>query len=207
MGYLLVHCRHFVRAGACHRRLVSCCGKQSSSSWLIHLGYLTNSDWRWCFAINLPVGVLALIISFVLLRKLLLGPQPIPELDETISTGRRTKLVARLKTVDVGGQLLFLFGFGLVILSLTWGGANHPWASAAVIVPLVIGLLLCGVFIYWEYLLVPGHLLAVKMPWQRPMLPWSLISYRDVGLLFYTECATGMGMYAVSFDHWILIST
>ncbi|KAF4970650.1 hypothetical protein FZEAL_9995 [Fusarium zealandicum] len=152
---------------------------------------------RWCFAINLPVTVLALIIIFSVLRKELLGPQPIPELDETVETGRRTKFIARLKTVDVGGQLLFLFGVGLIILALTWGGATYPWNSAAVIVPLVTGVICAGVFLYWEYLMAPGHTLAEKFPWQRAMIPWDLISNRDIGLLFYCECATGMGMYAV----------
>ncbi|KAL6358430.1 hypothetical protein LRP88_08615 [Fusarium phalaenopsidis] len=160
-------------------------------------GYLTNADWRWCFAINLPIAVVALVIIFFLLRKELLGPQPIPELNETAETGRRTKFIARLKTVDVGGQLLFIFGFGLIILAMTWGGATYPWGSAAVIVPLVLGVVCTGVFLYWEYLLAPGNTMAEKLPWQRAMIPWDLISHRDIGLLFYCECATGMGMYAV----------
>lgn len=113
-------------------------------------GYLTNADWRWCFAINLPIAAVALIIVFFVLRKELLGPQPIPELNETVETGRRTKFVARLKTVDIGGQLLFIFGFGLVILALTWGGATYSWSSPAVIVPLVLGIIFAGVFCYWE---------------------------------------------------------
>ncbi|KAK7415824.1 hypothetical protein QQX98_005606 [Neonectria punicea] len=160
-------------------------------------GYLTSADWRWCFAINLPVAVVALVVIFFFLRKELLGPQPIPELDETAETGRRTKFAARLKTVDFGGQLMFIIGFGLIILALTWGGATYSWASAAVIVPLVIGCMLSAGFLYWEFLLTPGNLLAEKMPWQRAMLPWVLLSHRDIGLLFYCECATGVGMYAV----------
>ncbi|CAF3553300.1 hypothetical protein SNK04_000990 [Fusarium graminearum] len=160
-------------------------------------GYLTRADWRWCFGINLPIAVLALIVAFFVLHKELLGPQPIPELNETAETGRRTKFIARLKTVDFGGQLLFILGFGLVILAMTWGGATYPWSSPAVIVPLVLGIIFAGVFCYWEYLLAPGNMVAEKMPWQRAMIPWELISNRDIGLLFYCECATGVGMYAV----------
>ncbi|KAF9779964.1 hypothetical protein IL306_000756 [Fusarium sp. DS 682] len=160
-------------------------------------GYLTRADWRWCFAINLPIAVLALFIVFFVLRKELLSPQPIPELNETVETGRRTKFIARLKTVDFGGQFLFIFGFGLVILALTWGGATYSWSSPAVIVPLVIGLIFAAAFCFWEYLLAPRNTMAEKLPWQRAMLPWELISNRDIGLLFYCECATGIGMYAV----------
>ncbi|KND94152.1 putative MFS-type transporter YusP [Tolypocladium ophioglossoides CBS 100239] len=79
-------------------------------------GYLTSANWRWCFGINLPVGAVVLITIFFVLRKRLLGPQPIPKLDEPAETGRRTRLVARLKTIDIGGQALFVFGFGLIIL-------------------------------------------------------------------------------------------
>lgn len=160
-------------------------------------GYLTNADWRWCFAINLPVGVFALILTFFVLRKELLGPQPIPELDETIVTGHRAKLVARLNTVDVGGQLLFIFGFGLVILALTWAGVTYPWTSPAVLVSLILGLALSACFLLWERSFGNGGIVSKKLPWQRPMIPWSLLKNRDIILLFYTECANGMGMYAV----------
>ncbi|KAJ4271617.1 hypothetical protein NW762_000322 [Fusarium torreyae] len=160
-------------------------------------GYLTRADWRWCFGINLPIAAIALIAVFFLLRKELLGPQPIPELNETVATGRRTKFIARLKTVDFGGQFLFIFGFGLIILALTWGGVTYSWSSPAVLVPLVVGIIFAGVFGYWEYLLAPGNAMSEKLPWQRAMIPWDLISNRDIGLLFYCECATGIGMYAV----------
>lgn len=160
-------------------------------------GYLTNADYRWCFAINLPVGVLGLLLTMLLLRKELLGPQPIPELHETSAPGRRARLVARLKTIDYGGQALFILGFGLVILALTWGGVTYPWKSAAVLTSLVLGLALVVCFILYERSFVENRLIARTMPWQKPMVPWSLLSCRDIGLLFYTECVTGMGLFAV----------
>lgn len=149
---------------------------------------------RFC---SLPVGALALLVAIFILRKLLLGPQPIPELDETPETGRRTRFIARLKIFDVGGQVLFILGFGLIILALTWGGVSYPWASAAVVVSLVFGCLFVVMFVYWEYLLAPGNRFALKMPWQKAMIPWNLMSNRDIGLLFYGECGTGMAMYSV----------
>ncbi|KAI6778807.1 multidrug transporter [Emericellopsis cladophorae] len=160
-------------------------------------GYLTNANWRWCFAINLPMGVVALVTVYFLLRKELLGAQPIPELDETVETGRRTKFGARLKTVDFGGQALFLVGFGLIILGLTRGGATYPWASAAVVVPMVFGTLLTGVFVYWEYLMAPGKLLSQRFPTQKPMIPWNIITTKDIMLVFFTETTSGVAMYAV----------
>jgi hypothetical protein len=100
--------------------------------------------------------------------------------------------------VDVGGQVLFLVGFGLIILALTWGGATYPWYSAAIIVSLVFGFIFIGVFVCWERLMVPGSFLAEKLPRQRPMIPWDILSHRDIGLLFYSEITSGMAMHAVS---------
>lgn len=40
-------------------------------------GFLTQASWRWCFAINLPIAVLVMILALLLLRKVLLGPQPL----------------------------------------------------------------------------------------------------------------------------------
>ncbi|KAK1596067.1 major facilitator superfamily transporter [Colletotrichum navitas] len=161
-------------------------------------GYIiSGSSWRWCFGINLPIAFASMLAIYFVLRSELLGPQPIPQLDETTDTGRRTTFVKRLQTIDVGGQVLFLFGFGLLILGLTWGGATYSWTSPAVLVTLILGFLISVSFVAWEYHMAPGMALARRFPWQKAMVPWELIRNRDVGLLFYTSFATGMAMYSV----------
>jgi hypothetical protein len=101
-------------------------------------------------------------------------------------------------TIDIGGQLLFLFGFGLLILAFTWSGATYDWNSAYVLVPLVLGTIISCSFVYWEFLMAPGKKLSQLWPWQKSMIPWDLIASKDIGLLFYTSFATGMAMYSVS---------
>lgn len=103
----------------------------------------------------------------------------------------------RLKTIDIGGQSLFIVGFGLIILSLTWGGATYSWKSAAVLLPLFAGFLLIISFAIWERQLAPGRYLSRKFPLQKAMIPWAMISTRDIGLLFFTECVSGMAMFSV----------
>lgn len=164
---------------------------------MARLGYLTKTSWRWCFGINLPVGAVALVVIFLLLRKHLLGPQPIPELDETTQTGRRTKLFTRIKTIDFGGQSLFIAGFGLLTLGLTWAGATYPWLSAAVLVPVIAGVVLIIGFGAWERALSRGGYLTHLLPRQRPMIPWEILSTRNIGLLFFTECSTGISIFSV----------
>ncbi|RFU32690.1 hypothetical protein B7463_g3645, partial [Scytalidium lignicola] len=161
-------------------------------------GFLTNSNWRWCFGINLPVGAVAIILLWVLLRKELLGPQPLSTSEEeALPAGRRATFVMRLVTVDYGGQLLFLFGIGLLILALTWGGATYSWHSVQVLVPLVLGAILSLIFIWWIYMMAPGRYLAKKLPRQKATIPWNLVSQRDMGLLFYINTATGMATTGV----------
>ncbi|KAI3555350.1 major facilitator superfamily transporter [Colletotrichum abscissum] len=161
-------------------------------------GYITSgSSWRWCFGINLPIAFVSMFILYFVLRSELLGPQPIPQLDETTETGRRTTFKKRLQTIDIGGQLLFLFGFGLLVLGLTWAGATYSWTSPAVLVTLILGVVISILFIVWEYHMSPGKALARRFPWQKAMIPWELVRNRDIGLLFYTSFATGMAMYSV----------
>lgn len=157
------------------------------------IGYLTRASWRWVFAINLPIGVLAVLVVILFLRKSLFGPQAVGggEMQQSVS------FTAQLKTIDVVGQTLFVLGFGLIVLGLTWGGVQYPWTSPAVLVPLIAGILLICAFACWEREMEPGRRLAAVLS-QKPMIPWCVISKRDIGILFYTECATGMTMFSVS---------
>ncbi|KAI8218904.1 hypothetical protein K4K55_012493 [Colletotrichum sp. SAR 10_96] len=161
-------------------------------------GQITSkSHWRWCFGLNLPIAFASMLIIYFVLRSEFLGPQPIPQLDETTETGRRTTFAKRLQTIDVGGQFLFLFGFGLLILGLSWAGATYAWDSAAVLVTLILGFIISILFIVYEYHMAPGKFLARHFPSQKAMIPWELVRTRDIGLLFYTSFATGMAMYSV----------
>jgi len=161
-------------------------------------GFLTEANWRWCFAINIPVAVLAIVLVIVLLRGELLGPQPLPELENQrdIST-RHGRFLARIATIDYGGQLLFLWGVGLLVLALTWGGSTYPWDSVAVLVTLILGAVLTFAWVLYEYLMVPPRVMSRVFPFQRAMMPWDLLTQRDVGLIFLLNFAVGMAMFSV----------
>ncbi|KAJ5648924.1 Major facilitator superfamily domain general substrate transporter [Penicillium longicatenatum] len=162
-------------------------------------GYLTTASWRWCFAINLPIGVAAMILVVFILRKDLQGPQPLPELEgRDLSTVSR-RFMARIATIDFGGQMLFLWGFGLLILALTWAGGNYAWDSAAVLAPIIIGAILSIAWVVYERFMVPGAFMARALPRQKAMMPWELISQRDIGLLFLINFTMGVSMFAVMY--------
>ena len=164
-------------------------------------GYLTRVSWRWCFGINLPVGVASVLAVFFLLRGELLGPQSLRQTEGHDMATHRGRFLARLTSVDYGGQALFLWGLGLLILALTWGGGTYPWNSPAVLVPLVAGGLLSVGWIVYERSMSAGSrgMISGIFPAQTPMIPWEILSQRDIGLLFFINFTTGIAAFAVMY--------
>ncbi|KAK3293051.1 major facilitator superfamily domain-containing protein [Chaetomium fimeti] len=179
-------------------------------------GYLTRVSWRWCFAVNLPVAVVGMGLVLVLLRGRLIGALAI----EDVTTGRgwgaegegvgyrggrrdpgtgMGRFLARLATVDFGGQLLFLWGLGLLVLGFTWAGSTYAWDSPAVLVTLVVGAVLTVAWLVYEWAMVPGRMMARVFPMQTAMMPWQLLMQKDVGLLVGVNFANGAAMFAIMY--------
>lgn len=160
-------------------------------------GYLTQASWRWCFIISIPMGVLGMILTHFLLRSELVGPQKITRADGDTAIEIPQTFATKLSTIDFGGQFLFLFGMGLLVLSLTWAGSYYAWHDVKVLAPLIIAVILIAAFLTWEQLLLPGNTLSSRFPLQKPMLSIPLLISRNAGLLMYINFITGMAMYAV----------
>ncbi len=92
--------------------------------WLIQV-----FDWRWVFWVNLPAGILALVLGFFFLEA---GRMP--------WVGRK---------VDVVGLFLATPGVALVIYGLTQASV-YGWSAWQAVVPLGGGLLLVAGFVSWE---------------------------------------------------------
>eukprot|EP01118_Nematostelium_gracile_P012542 TRINITY_DN4598_c0_g1_i1.p1 TRINITY_DN4598_c0_g1~~TRINITY_DN4598_c0_g1_i1.p1 ORF type:complete len:634 (+),score=164.54 TRINITY_DN4598_c0_g1_i1:209-2110(+) len=119
-------------------------------------GLLTDhASWRWVFYINLPIGVVAVVLSQFFLR--------IP--------GDKIKLEKRLfKKVDYLGIFLLVSGVILVLLGVSFGGNEYEWNSAAVICFFVIGGLLIVFFVPWE------------KRFKYPIIRVQLFLKKDIGL-------------------------
>lgn len=78
-------------------------------------GWLTDGPgWRWAFAINLPLGAIAILSALLFLRM----PQ------ETAGASKR---------IDVAGMaLIAVFTTSLILVS-AWGGHQYAWTSAVII--------------------------------------------------------------------------
>uniref|UniRef100_L2FXT1 MFS aflatoxin efflux n=1 Tax=Colletotrichum fructicola (strain Nara gc5) TaxID=1213859 RepID=L2FXT1_COLFN len=91
----------------------------------------SSATWRWCFWINLPLGVAALFVIFFILKAPGRGP------------AGGLPLKAKLKQLDFAGTAIVVPGTVCLLLALQWGGVEYDWNSARIIALLV----LAGVFL------------------------------------------------------------
>ncbi|KAI1475327.1 MFS general substrate transporter [Daldinia eschscholtzii] len=116
------------------------------------LSSISEDSWRWIFRLNLPLTLLTTCcVVFIMPLKKVEGDWKL-----------------KLKAVDFLGIALTLAGVTVLMLGLTWGGSEYPWDSAAVIITLVLGFVLCVAFVLWQwrgprYPLVPLHIFKSKI--------------------------------------------
>ncbi|RNC62883.1 MAG: Multidrug export protein EmrB [Candidatus Dichloromethanomonas elyunquensis] len=93
-------------------------------------GYLVEYvNWRWIFTINLPVGVMAVVLSFLLL----------PEISSHREAGK----------FDILGFITSSTGLFCLLLALTQG-SDWGWTSMSIVLLLWISIGFLGIFVYHE---------------------------------------------------------
>jgi len=92
-------------------------------------GFLTATvGWHWIFWINVPIGLVVLLVVHRVLRRV-----PFPR---------------RPARIDYGSILLFTIGSTALLLAVTWGGVAHPWLSAWVLGAFLAAILAGGAFLF-----------------------------------------------------------
>lgn len=82
-------------------------------------GFLTDHlSWRWVFYVNVPLGILALVVTSAVLPASVRKPEV---------------------RIDWAGTALLATGISCVVLVTTWGGIEYAWTD-----PLVLGLALAA---------------------------------------------------------------
>ena len=92
--------------------------------------FTDHASWRWCFYINVPIG----IASYLLIYKFL---------PTIVVKGAGKK-------IDFGGAALLTGGLGALLLALSWGGGKYAWASWQITSLFVAAIALTAVLIKWE---------------------------------------------------------
>ncbi|KAF2093013.1 MFS general substrate transporter [Rhizodiscina lignyota] len=139
----------------------------------------TNASWRWCFIINIPIGLVTIIVLFFTAKAL-----PGKEQEKGI--------VEKLKHLDPLGEALLIPAIICLVLALQWGGSQYSWASWRIILLLVLSVLLGVGF----------AVVQVRMPDTATISP-RVISQRTVAACFFCSTCTGGAMMVVVY--WIPI--
>jgi EmrB/QacA subfamily drug resistance transporter len=87
--------------------------------------FVDNLSWRWVFYINLPVGLIALVVIAIVLP----------------ASSRREK-----HKIDYLGSLLLAAAATCIVLLTSWGGTQYAWSSPVII---GLGVLAVGLGVLW----------------------------------------------------------
>ncbi|KAF2266771.1 MFS general substrate transporter [Lojkania enalia] len=153
-------------------------------------GYLAQADWRYLFVLPIGVSFIAHLLIFFFMRKGLVKGRAITKTGDSRTSG----YISGLRTFDWPGMFLFIFGIGLVILAIMWGGTQYRWDSAAVIAPLIIGGIMSVAFFIHKYLLGPGRYTRRVLPNHVAMIPSTLFRKYDTYLLMIINFATRVSL-------------
>ena len=93
-------------------------------------GVITSAlSWRWVFYVNVPIGLVALVMIAIGLRRPPSGSSP---------------------PIDFAGAVLLTGATATLLLLLTWGGTEFAWASLDSLALVVTTTALIGLFIWRE---------------------------------------------------------
>jgi EmrB/QacA subfamily drug resistance transporter len=114
-------------------------------------GLLTDGPgWRWCFYVNVPVGLVALAVLY----------RYFPNLVRPRATKPR---------VDWAGAVTLVLGVVPLLLALSWGGRDYLWASQQIVSMLMVGVAMIGLFLYLQTrtadALMPPSLFGPRVVW------------------------------------------
>ncbi|KAK0624552.1 major facilitator superfamily-domain-containing protein [Bombardia bombarda] len=101
-------------------------------------GVFAETNWRWCFGVNIPVCVVALVMMWMWLQ---------------VSSGKRwddLTLARQLSRIDFIGIGLLTASVVLILYALSAGGAAYAWSAPSVITTLAAGLVGVLLFALWE---------------------------------------------------------
>jgi MFS family permease len=134
-------------------------------------------SWRACFGINIPLGVLCLILTSY-------GVHEAPHHRENAPV---LTLKEKLKKVDFLGTLLAVPAVTCLLMALQWGGTKFGWGSWQIILPLVFCALLFIAFGYLQYHQGDKALLPPRILKQRSIIAGMWFGACCEGVLAVTE--------------------
>jgi EmrB/QacA subfamily drug resistance transporter len=91
--------------------------------------FVDQLSWRWIFYINVPIGIVALVVTSSVLN---------------------LPFTRREHRIDYLGAALLVGAVSCILLVTVWGGSQYPWGSPEVIGLTAAGIVLLGLFLLRE---------------------------------------------------------
>lgn len=143
-------------------------------------GMLVESiGWRWCFSLQVPVSILALVTGWVVLEN--------PE-NALLELDPKHRLRSAFQRLDLSGSLLLVSGLVFQLVGLSFGGNEYPWGSTPVVSTLVFSVVLLAGFV-----IVEAKTRAI------PMIPLRMLGEFQPIVVQATNVFVGMASYAYMF--------
>ncbi len=92
-------------------------------------GSLVEVSWRWVFYVNVPVGIVALVVIGAVLK---------------------FDFVKRERSIDYTGAALIAGSISALLLVTVWGGTQYAWGSSIIVGLAIGGTIGVLVFLAWE---------------------------------------------------------
>lgn len=145
-------------------------------------GAITESiGWRWCFLLQVPVSIFALIVGYFVLEN------PAACLDTMASlVDLKHPIRAAFRRLDLLGASVLVIGLVAQLMGLTLGGNEFPWGS-----PVVVGSLIGSALLLAAFVAVEATTTAIPMIPLRMLHGWQPIAVQ------LTNVFSGMAAYAV----------
>ncbi|KAL1884005.1 hypothetical protein Daus18300_000114 [Diaporthe australafricana] len=129
-------------------------------------------SWRWVFWLPVAPGVMCLVLMLLFV--------PVEPAWKSGDDGQQETAWSKLKSIDYVGNMLVMGSTTSALVALTYGGAQYPWSSPQVVIPLALGVAGLIAFTLVEGL-VPIPLspaVAERFTASHPVLPPRLLYHR-----------------------------